>query len=261
MVKKSDSKKPEAIDLEAYKTELKSFVNERIDEVLIDKIESVNKKLLREKSRKIWSRNIVILILLGLSIFLTSTLYYEGYFNRFFTKTEQISSAEQTSEKQTENSSSLIISITDKTKELKEKYNPILKKYEISPSSAYFESFKQGKLTEELKLYFALNSLDFNNLEIEEDYNLISESKIKEAYEKLFTTAFEAKTFDFNGNSIRYFSKLNSFVSNFLLKKATDNVSLEISEIKEENEKVTIKTTDNLILVFENTKLVSISLQ
>ncbi len=261
MVKKSDSKKPEAIDLEAYKTELKSFVNERIDEVLIDKIESVNKKLLREKSRKIWSRNIIILILLALSIFLTSTLYYEGYFNRFLTKTEQNSSAESISENNNEKTSGITISVTDKTKELKEKYNPILKNFAISPSSAYFESFKQGNLTEELKLYFALSSLDFEALEIEEDYNIIPKDKIKEAYEKLFTSTFEPKTFDYNGNSIRYFSKLDSFVSNFRLKKASDNTVSEISDIKEEDEKVVIKTKDNLVLSFKNTKLISISLQ
>lgn len=266
MVKKA-TEKPEQIPSEEKLTEIKeslrnefrSYLDEKLEDRFLDKIEDANKKLLREKSRKIWTRNIFILILLVLIGFETCALYQRGFFDSFFnrTKTEQIQSAEPTSEN----------SNADSTKkpsldELKEKYASLLSPFRLSKSSAYLSDFNSGNLSNELKLYFALNSLDFSSLETEEDYNLVSKDSLLSSAEKLFTPSdLTPASFDYNGNRLRFFEKLNSFVSAELLKKSDSEnlVALEISEIKEENDSVIIKTNDNLVFTFKDKKLSSLS--
>ena len=240
------------------KTELTRYLDEKLDERFIDRLDAMNKKLLREKNRKIWFRNILILLLLVLVSFETCALFQRGFFDSLLNrvKTEEIQSAGSTSE-----TSSAPAEKAPSLSELKEKYASLLTPFRLSKNSAYLSDFNSGNLSNELKLYFALNSLDFGALEIEEDYNLVDKSALAAAAEKLFASAdLSFTSFDYNENRLRYMEKLNSFISLALLKKSDNLVDFEISEIKEESDsKVIIKTSDNLAFTFKDKKLVSLS--
>ena len=63
---------PEKIESEDIKGELKTYIDERINVVFIEELEKTNKKLVREKSRRIFWKNIFIVILLLIIGFLIS---------------------------------------------------------------------------------------------------------------------------------------------------------------------------------------------
>ena len=246
----------------SLKNELLSYIDEKLDDRLIDKIEKTNKALLREKTRKIWARNFMIIVLLGIIVFETYILYQNGFIHKLLNRTNNESALnENNSIIAPENPNNSSNPKTPTLDELKEKYAGLLNNLKISKNSAYFSDYNSGILTNELKLYFALNSLDFGALEIEEDYNLVPATSITAAAETLFGTSdLKLASFDYNGNRLRYFEPLGAFVSSELLQKPSESlIALDISEIKEEGEDVIIKTSTGLIFNFKNKKLSSLS--
>ncbi|MBQ6147320.1 hypothetical protein IJI70_00545 [Candidatus Saccharibacteria bacterium] len=253
---------PEELETK-LKDELRHYLDEKLDDRFLDKIEDVNKKLLREKNHKIWFRNIFILILLVLIGFETCALYNSGFFDNFLSHKSEETSVSASAEKPKSN---LEVSVEEKTpslSELKEKYSPLLKNFNLPADSAYYSDFMSGNLTNELKLYFSLNSLDFTSLETEEDYNLVAGSALLSAAKKLFSSSdLKLASFDFNGNKLRYLEKLDSFVSSEILKKSetSTELSADVTEIKElSNSEVEIKTKAGLSLKFKDNRLASLS--
>ena len=167
------------------KDELRTYLDDKLDDRFLDKIENANKKLLSEKSRKIIFRDLFILILLALSVFLTTILYNEGYFNRFFNHATEPTATAETSSTESSSESTFSVSV----KEAKEKYAPLLDSFRLSKTSLYASDFLSGKLTDNLKLYFALDSLNFADFKTEGESNLIDRSVLLSASEKLFKTA------------------------------------------------------------------------
>ena len=80
-----------------------------------------------------------------------------------------------------------------------------------------------------------------------DDYNMFSDAIIKNAYENLFSDTYKSVSFNYDGNQIRYISKLNSYITNSILKKTDTNVKREIIDIKVDNDKVTITTIEGLV--------------
>ncbi len=244
------------------KNELRTYLDEKLDERFLDNIENANRKLLREKSRKIIFRDLLILILLALSIFLATILYNEGYFNRFF---NGATSAETSKAESSDSGFSVSVKESEKKSptldELKEKYAFLLDNFKLKKSSVYAADFTSGKITDNLKLYFALNSLNFDSLKVEDESNLIDRAALLSASEKLFETSPALVSFEYNGAKVRYFEALEIFISDSLLKKSDseDLINLEITEIKEEGDKISIKTSSALAFTFKDKKLISLS--
>lgn len=223
------------------KNNIKNYVDETIKKELVEQVEKANKKVIKEKNKKIMWRNIIIILLLGIIGFLVYILYDNNYFARFFVK----ENVEEVEKKEI-----IIDALEQKTptlEELKEKYQYLLKDIKVSEKSSYLEEFYQGDLTKELKNYLALNTLDFSKFEVEEDYNVIEENKIKTAYEKLWTDSFETTNFDYNGHKIRYFNKLKSYITDEVLVQEGTYITREIIDIQVNNNKVSIKTVEGIL--------------
>ena len=104
-----------------------------------------------------------------------------------------------------------------------------------------------GNLTTELKNYIVLNSMDIEELEKEEEYNIISDETFKEAYEKIFADDYTSKTFKYNGAHVRYITAMKSYITDNILEKVDSNIKREIVDIKVEDEEVNITTIEGIV--------------
>ena len=220
------------------KNNLKTYVDETIKKELYDRVEKSNKKVIIEKNKKIIWRNIIIVILLLIILFLLYLLYDNNYFAQYFVKESNPPQEEKKSDIEEKSEPTL--------EELKETYQVLLKDIKISENCNYLEDFYSGNLTKELKNYLALNTLDFRKLEVEEDYNIIDENKLKTAYEKLWNDSFDKINFDYNGHKIRYFNKLKSYITDELLEQTGSYITREIIDINVEKNKVSITTVEGI---------------
>ena len=89
--------------------------------------------------------------------------------------------------------------------------------------------------------------MDFDNLKTEEDYQIINEDNFKIAFEKLFTSLYTSGSFEYNNNKIRYVNMINSYMTESLLKKEKSNIVKEITDIKKEDNVITIKTIEGIV--------------
>ncbi len=242
-------KKEEPIDVKKLEKNLKKYV----DDAISDEMDKTSRKFLREKNRKIFYKNIVILILIAIIGLLVYLLYKEDYFDKYFCdKCEETVVVENNETVVNENET-----VKEPTlDELIDKYSYLLDNININEESIYLKDYYDGKLTSELKNYLSLNNMNFKNFEIEEDYNLINESDIKTSYNKIFNSEYENTSFDYNGQKIRYFSKLASYVTDSILNKNESNIKREIINIDVKDNKVIIYTIEGLV---KDNKLYSIS--
>ena len=76
---------------------------------------------------------------------------------------------------------------------------------------------------------------------------MFSDAILKASYEELFTDNYRSISFNYNGNQIRYINKLNSYITNEIIKKTDSNIKREIINIKVDNNKISITTVEGLI--------------
>lgn len=242
MAKAKEGEKKEKVDLTSIKEELKDYVDLQIKKGFTEELEKSNKRLIREKNKKILFKNIVIIILLAVVCFLVFLLYKAKYFNKYFTN-ENITSENTTEKVETkENEEKDEVSLQTLIKQ----YSYLLDNIYINENSEYINNYYNGKLTNEIKSYITLNNLSSEYLTTEEDYNMFGEDKFKETYEKMFND-FENVSFDYNGNKIRYLSMMNSYISNSLIKNDGTNIKREIIDIKV-GDNIVITTIEGLII-------------
>lgn len=232
------------------KKDFTTYIDSKIITSFNDEIVSANKKVIREKNKKVIVRDIIILILLALIGYLLFLMYNNRYFDRFFVRDNQETvkvvekQNDTTDNKKDDNKKEE--SSGPSLDELKSKYSSLLNNIYISESSDYINEYYNGNLTTELKNYIALNSVDLESVINDDDYVLIENSVLKNAYEKKFQDAYVAKSFKYNGSDLKYISKLNSYVSNKTISSKT-NIKREIIDIKVDNKKVSITTVEGLI--------------
>ena len=261
IVNVSDNILLEGSEVKSIKEELKKYVDEKVDKVFIDELDKSNRKLLREKSKKIFIKNIVIILLLLIIAFLVYLLYTNNYFDRFFnneknvpTEKEEIKEEEKKEEEKKEETKKEEVK-KPTLDELKEKYGKLIDSYKINEKSSYLNEFYDGNLTNELKHYLTLYTLDFNSIEKEDDYQIISLDTFKSSYEKLFNDELESISFDYNSNKVRYVKVMKSYMTETLLKDEESNIVREIIDIKEDGGDVIIVTLEGVI---EDNKLTNI---
>ena len=293
--------KEEKVDLDNIKNELKIYIDEEIKKEYQEEINKINNKLIREKNKKIIFRNMIILLLIAIIGFLLYLLYDNNYFSKILIKDNDIKEENNNSKKTDENTDNKKNTEDNKNNEekqeikptldeLKDKYGKLIDNYYISDLSIYKDDYYNGNLTNEIKSYMTLNNIDFKNLEIDDNSNIISEAEFSEIYESLFDDKYVGINFDYNGNKIRYLSKISSYITEKELVKE-NHIVREISDIQIDDRKVMITCiegkvinnnlynilTDNeidlyngnllkyqdklnkIIYIFENNKLINIS--
>lgn len=241
------------VDAKSIKKEVMAYVDSAIDERLekvfhdkikkefMEEIDKANKKLIREKNRKILWRDILLILFFGVIVFLTYLLYTSHYFDSYFQSNVPREVAPIVENKNEEEKKEYSF------EELKKMYGSYLDSYVLSSDSSYLESFYNGKLTKELMNYYTLNSMNFDSLEVEDDYQEIDEDTFLDTCSKLFVEDCSSVSFDYNGNKVRYLSKLESFLPNSLLEKSKSSIQREIIDIQVEGEIVKIMTLEAVI--------------
>lgn len=242
------------VDVDSIKKELQGYVDERVNKIFLEELEKTNKKLIREKSRRIFWKNVVIIILLLLVGFLIYLLYSNNYFDKYFNKTTQEETSKKEEEKKDDVTPSPTPSVTPTAtpkkptkEELIKEYGSLLDNYYVTDNSTYLVSFYDGKLTDDMKKYITLNSFDFSTIEKEEDYNIIKESTFKTMYEKLFTDEYVSGTFEYNDIKIRYVKAMESYMSSCVLTRENSNIKREIKDIIVDDNEIVITTIEGLI--------------
>lgn len=249
---KEKIEKSETVDLKQIKEELTKYVDEKINTDFIKEIDKSNKRLIKEKNKKVFFRDIIVIILLCLSGFLSYELYRLGYFNKFMIKVDNNKNErEESIDNQIEETKKEEISL----EELIKKYGSYLNNVVISENSDYLNDFYEGNLTTELKNYIAFNLVNFTDFETEEDYNIISDDLIAKSYENIFEDKYTTKTFKYNGETIKYISSLKSYITDKILDSEETNIKREIINIETKDNKVVITTVEGIV---KNKKLYNV---
>ena len=244
------------MDIDKVKEDLTNYIDEKINKTFIEEIDKANRKLLRDKSRRLFIKNIIIILLIAIIGFLMYLLYTNHYFDHYFNRNTHdepvINEPEKNNEKEKEEpkkdeKKEEVVPKEPTLDELKKEYSHLLDNYYISDTSSYLVDFYNGKLTDNIKKYITLNSFDFDSLKQEEDYNIINEETFKIIYNKLFDGLYESGSFEYNNNKIRYVSIIDSYMTSELLKKENNNITREITNIKVNNDEVIIETIEGII--------------
>ena len=239
------------VNLDKIKKEIYEYTDEVVRKYYLQEIEKVNKIVIREKNKKILFKNFIITLLLLIIVFLIYLLNSVNYFARFSdNKLENNYTQEKVDAKNNYEVKNDITS--DKPKEptieeLKEEYSNLLNNIIISEKCNYLKDYYQGNLTNELKNYLALNIVDMKKLDDMDEYNMFSDAILKDSYESLFNDTYKSVSFSYNGNLVRYISKLNSYITNDLVEKTNSNIKREIIDVKIEQNKVLITTIEGLV--------------
>lgn len=238
------------VDVESIKNELKSYVDESVSKTFFEELEKTNKKLIREKNKRLFWKNIIIVILLLIIGFLTYLLYTNNYFDKYFNKKVETIVEEKKDEKKEEVTPTITPTITPKPPtldELKKEYSTLLDNYYVTDSSIYIVDYYDGKLTDDIKKYITLNAFDFSTFEKDEDYNIIKESTFKMMYEKLFDDEYVSQTFSYDENKIRFVKAMESYMTSSLLIREDNNIKREIKDIKVDGDEIIITTIEGVV--------------
>ena len=223
--------------------ELNLEIDNKIKIAVNNELEKTNKKIIKSKNRKIFFKNIIIIILLALIVYLLYLLKTVHYFDKYFISDNVV--VEKDTPKEETNKEEEPVKETKPTlNELKEKYASLLNNIYLDESSNYINDFYAGNLTNEIKQYFVINSI--KELPIEEEYNIIDNNSFKKAYEKLFNDEYVPINFEYNDNLIRYISKLESYLSDKLITKNNTSIIKEITKITESDNEIKITTIEGL---------------
>ena len=232
----------EGLDLTAIKSELTDYMKDRIDREVSNAVEKASKKLVRHKNAIIIRRDILIVILIMICLFLGYNLYKNSDINIDITrgKKEESQEIDSSSEPVKEEEKPTMQSLT-------EKYGYLISNLQIDEDSSYLKSFYTGDLTNELKLYFSLNNLDESKVTSEDDTVYIDQKDLKEDYNNMFDGEFTPKSFKYDELNFRYLSSKELFIADGDFEKDESDIVKEIINIEEQNDGVLITTVEGLI--------------
>lgn len=232
-------------DLESIKNELKDYVTLEIKKQYSEDFDKANRRLIKEKNKSLIWKNIIILFLICIIGFLLYLMYNDGYFKRLLNNGEKEVSSNTNQKDDVEEKPKEEVKLT--LDELKKEYGILLNDIYINEKSIYLKDFYQGKLYDELKNYLALNLVNFNDLNKEDDYNIIGNDTLRIKYNKIFDDEYKSINFDYNGNEVRYINVLNSYVTETLLEVSHSNIKRDITNILVDGDLVLIETDEYLI--------------
>ena len=202
MAKKVEEKKEE-IDVSKLKKELINYVDIQIKKGFNEEVEKANRRVIREKNKKIFVKNIVIILLLCLVIFLLYLLNSVDYFDKFFVNEKEPTKIIY----KEENIEPEKVEIKEKTfAELKEEYGYLIDKVVINENNEYIKDYYDGNLTSTLKKYIVLNNMDLETF-IVDDYCVIDNDVLENEYNKLFNDEYVSESFLYNNVKVSYIEK------------------------------------------------------
>jgi hypothetical protein len=191
------------INIDEIKIEIVDYAKKSVDSKIDELVRKADRRLISAKNRSIFRRNIIILILLCLSLFLTYLLYNEGYFDKFFNH----------------NNNDIVVDVpkdetpvpepkeSEETKldKLKKEYANLLDNIIISEDNNYLVDLYNGKLTNKLKLSIAIANISKDKVTQDEDVYTITEEDIKNEYGKLFNIEkYKASSFELDSMEVKY---------------------------------------------------------
>lgn len=200
-----------SINIEEIKKEIVEYAENSVNSKIEDLVKKADRRIISSKNKSIFKRNIIILILLCLSGFLTYLLYNEGYFDKFFNHKENTSETVATEESKPEEQ----IEEDEETKldKLKKEYSYLLDNINISEENPYLIDLYNGKLNNKMKLSIAFANIDKEKIVQDEDVYTVSEEDLKFEYAKLFNIdKYKATSFLLNDIDIKYLKSGSMYI-------------------------------------------------
>ena len=233
------------INVEEIKKEIVEYAENSVNSKIDDLVKRADRRIISSKNKSIFKRNIVIIILLSLSGFLTYLLYNEGYFDKFFNHNNN----ENNIVIKEDNINNEVVKEEEKENELdilKKEYSNLLNVLNISENSNYLEDLYNGKLTNKMKLSIALaNKLD--KVEKDDDMYIINSNLIEEEYAKIFNNdSFKNTSFVLNEINVKYL-KVGSIYILEKLPVINTNIKREITGINKSDTEVKITVIEGLV--------------
>ena len=225
----------DGVNLDKIKKELNEYVRKQVDFEVKEVIEKNQKNLLRNKTFVIVRRDILILLLIFLSLYLGYQLYQTGYFNKYYKRGESANNYVIPPTEEPVNGNTIEPEeVKPSLEELIKKYGNYINPYLISSKSKYFMDFYEGKMSDGLRLYLTFINLDSSNIEIDEESTFIDEKNFKDKYNSLFLEEYKGSSFDFLGNTFKYSeSRGIYFASSKVSNDFKSDVVREIIDIQE----------------------------
>ena len=234
------------LNIDEIKKEVVEHAFNSVDNKIEELVRKTDKRIINIKNRSIFKRNLVIIILLCLSLFLTYLLYNEGYFDKFFNHKENTSETVVTEETKPEEQ--IEEDEESKLDKLKKEYSHLLDNINISEDSPYLVDLYNGKLTNKMKLSIAITNVEKDKIEQDEDVYTIKEEDLKEEYAKLFNIdKYKATSFELNYIDIKYLKSGNFYLFYEPLDFNT-NIRREIMGINVKDNIVKITVSEGYII-------------
>ena len=234
------------LNIDEIKKEVVEHAFNSVDNKIEELVRKTDKRIINIKNRSIFKRNLVIIILLCLSLFLTYLLYNEGYFDKFFNHKENTSETVVTEETKPEEQ--IEEDEESKLDKLKKEYSHLLDNINISEDSPYLVDLYNGKLTNKMKLSIAITNVEKDKIEQDEDVYTIKEEDLKEEYAKLFNIdKYKATSFELNYIDIKYLKSGNMYLFYEPLDFNT-NIRREIMGINVKDNIVKITVSEGYII-------------
>lgn len=201
-----------AINIEEIKKEIVEYAENSVNSKIEDLVKRTDRRIISFKNKSIFKRNIIILILLCLSGFLTYLLYNEGYFDKFFNHKE-FNSESAIQEDAELGEIETIEDEETKLDKLKKEYSYLLDNINISEENPYLIDLYNGKLNNKMKLSIAIANIDKEKIVQDEDVYTVSEEDLKLEYAKLFNIdKYKATSFLLNDIDIKYLKSGNMYL-------------------------------------------------
>lgn len=232
------------LNIDEIKKEVVEHAFNSVDNKIEELVRKTDKRIINIKNRLIFKRNIVIIILLCLALFLTYLLYNEGYFDKYFNHSNQVTeeSPQQSVPVEPEDDEE------NKFETLKKKYSYLLDNINISEDSPYLVDLYNGKLTNKMKLSITITNVEKEKIEQDEDVYTIKEEDLKEEYAKLFNLdKYKATSFELNYIDIKYLKSGNMYLFYEPL-DFVSHIKREIIGIKEKDNEVKITVSEGYII-------------
>lgn len=226
-----------SIDISDIKNDLTEYMKDRIDKEVARAVDKSSKKLIRYKNSIIFKKNIIIVVLLIICIFLGYNLYSLSNINIDVSTVKKGVQKEET--KKTEKKE---VETDNKENELennKKKYGHLIDDIFINDESPYINDFYKGNLSDEVKLYLSLNIIDDEKVVSEDESVYLEEDDLKESYGNFFNGEFVPKSFEYNNLKFHYLSSKSLFVADGVFEKEDKTVNKEI---------IDINITDNIVI-------------
>lgn len=233
-------------DLKEIKMEILDYAKEGIDGRINELVKEADKKIIKEKNRVIIKRDIIIVILLALAVYLLYIVYSAGAFDKYFNHTNPIVTKETIEEDNipTEEQPEIEEENLDK---LKEQYSYLIDNIKLDAASEYLDDFYKGNLTEELKMSLAISNIDAKEVTYEENIAIIKSEMLKTEYDKLFySNDFENKTFNYNGRNVKYLKSTDFYMIEINNENEIKPITKEIIDI-DKNDTLEITTIEGLV--------------